>query len=232
MNDNALKLAGLEVCRMENHRYASFESADIFVPAAVDAAIKTQIVRYERRKKSRYRLLNIACIAVAIIIIGSVILTINVEARNRLARMVRTMIGATIEYAPNVENLNNETIGEITELKVNWIPDGMELQRTFQDKRGITYYYKGDDVSVFIMCSLIGENTSVMFFDYNNEDIKYEIGDYNGMYYEFIYADEYSKQNNLFLINEADNYFIAIDSPLEKVILFKIYDNLDIAIKK
>lgn len=228
MSANALKMAGLEVCRIENLRYAAFETTDICVPVAVDEAIKKRIAKYQRRIRTKHRLLNIACIVVALLVICSAVLTINVEARNSLVKMIRKMIGTTIEYTPNMETVNSESIGELKEMKVNWIPDGMELQQSSQDEREITYFYKGTEAAVFITCRLIGDNTSLSYHSPTEKDIEYETGEYDGLYYEFIYANEGSRTNTLILINDINNYYITVNTSLEKGVLFRIYDNLEI----
>lgn len=232
MIDNTLKLAGLEVCRIENQRYAAFESTDICVPDSVDTAIKNKIASHRKRRTVRKRLLNIACVAAVVLLVSSAVLTVNVEARNRLVKMIRRVFGNTIEYTPNTETIKNEAVGKIKELKVNWIPEGLELIQHSENEYESMYVYTNSSDGIHIGCHILNETVSVGYISPDITNSKYEIGEYNGLYYEYIYADEYSKTNNLLIVNDIDDYYIAINSTFDKETVFKIYDSLEIVLEK
>ena len=228
---STLKLAGLEVCHLENEQYKRFESAEVSVPKRVDINIKKLIAAHIKKASIKESFIKISCIALSILVISTAVLAINVEARDRLRKLIRQVFGTNIDYVPNTDVSEEGPQYVIKDVVVGWIPDGFECVDVYNNKNGVSIHYKGDNTSIFIECFLNNGDVFLVYTSPEETSVKSEIGEYKGNYYEFIHVNEFSRTNNLLVIDKSENYGIAIDSSLEKDILFKIYDSLIVFIE-
>lgn len=222
--DEMLMSACLKVCKIEDEKNRRYEKTVVCIPEKTELLIRKYIRLYENRIRLGASLKRVACIIIALILIGGAVLTVNVNARNKLLKIIRKEYGSTIEYKP-VENVEvNSTVS----FEVGWLPDGFELVRESSKRGGETKVYRNDENQIVIKVYSIDALDSKLYITDGVDKLKSELGEYFGNYYEFIYADENSIDNNLLIINDAKNFFVSIDASIDRDAIFKIVDNLKI----
>lgn len=224
----ALKLAGLEVCRIENEKYKSFELADITIPDDVDRRITKLIDAYETKKEIKSTLIRVACIVIAVLVVGGAILTVNVEAREKLLKFLRKDYGSSIEYVPSRNESAEVELNQSFSFEVKWLPEGYELSGLIERdgwSRMIFESIETDD-AIIIGVYPIGKFDVFGFSFPEGVDVVSEEGNYNGLHYEYISANSSSKANTLLVIDDIKNCYCTIDSTLEREVIFKLFDNI------
>lgn len=179
---------------------------------------------FTAKKKSvaRIWLSHVACVFLAVVLMGSAVLTFSTEARAAFFGWVRQQYETFYEYFFEGE----PEITDPLRYSPGWMPEGCELLTVEETTGGETYIYKDKSGLLAQFYYIYDPDSQKLYIDtveYISEPVS--INGHSGEIYVSIYDDETS---SIVWFDNATNTLFYISGPYEKDTLIKMAEGIRI----
>lgn len=191
-----------------------YEPSDLF---------EKKIRRLLRRSKHPYfyrAIRRIASIFLAAILVGSMYLAVDMEARAAFLGWIKEVYEHSIVY----RIMPSSAAKDLPHYELTWLPDGFDEPDIYENETVYSALYQNSstgEIVIFDYYRLSSEVQAKLFTDQQPEHVLV-----NGIIADFYAASSDSESNNLLWIDTEAGVFCAIDSNLSKDVILHIAESI------
>ena len=163
---------------------------------------------------------RIASIFLAAILIGSMYLAVDTEARAAFLDWIKEVYEHSIVY----RIMPSSAAKDLPHYELTWLPDGFGEPDIYENETVYSALYQNSstgEIVIFDYYRLSGEVQAKLFTDQQPEHVLV-----NGIIADFYAASSDSESNNLLWIDTEAGVFCAIDSNLSKDVILHIAESI------
>lgn len=163
---------------------------------------------------------RIASIFLAAILIGSMYLAVDTEARAAFLDWIKEVYEHSIVY----RIMPSSAAKDLPHYKLTWLPDGFGEPDIYENETVYSALYQNSstgEIVIFDYYRLSSEVQAKLFTDQQPEHVLV-----NGIIADFYAASSDSESNNLLWIDTEAGVFCAIDSNLSKDVILHIAESI------
>ena len=168
-----------------------------------------------------YRVIRrIASIFLAAILVGSMYLAVDMEARAAFLGWIKEVYEHSIVY----RIMPSSAAKDLPHYELTWLPDGFDEPDIYENETVYSALYQNSstgEIVIFDYYRLSSEVQAKLFTDQQPEHVLV-----NGIIADFYAASSDSESNNLLWIDTEAGVFCAIDSNLSKDVILHIAESI------
>ncbi len=163
---------------------------------------------------------RIASIFLAAILVGSMYLAVDMEARAAFLGWIKEVYEHSIVY----RIMPSSAAKDLPHYELTWLPDGFDEPDIYENETVYSALYQNSstgEIVIFDYYRLSSEVQAKLFTDQQPEHVLV-----NGIIADFYAASSDSESNNLLWIDTEAGVFCAIDSNLSKDVILHIAESI------
>ena len=199
---------------------SDYDPAQQYVPSVL---FEKKIRKLFHRAKHPYfykAIQRIASIFLAAILIGSMYLAVDTEARAAFLDWIKEVYEHSIVY----RIMPSSAAKDLPHYELTWLPDGFGEPDIYENETVYSALYQNSstgEIVIFDYYRLSSEVQAKLFTDQQPEHVLV-----NGIIADFYAASSDSESNNLLWIDTEAGVFCAIDSNLSKDVILHIAESI------